>query len=89
MLRKKTVVVTGASSGIGRAAALEFARRGANLVLAARRVELLEEVARGCRELGVDCTTVVTDVTRRADCERLIEIAGNVDGNIDVLVNNA
>lgn len=85
MLRKKTVVVTGASSGIGRAAALEFARRGANLVLAARRAELLDEVTRACRALGVDCTTAVTDVTRRSECERLIEMAGSVD----VLVNNA
>ena len=84
-LRKKTVVVTGASSGIGRAAALEFARRGANLVLAARRGELLENVAKECRALGADCKIVVTDVTQRADCEHLIDMAGSVD----VLVNNA
>lgn len=84
-LEKKTVVVTGASSGIGRAAALEFARRGANLVVAARRQELLDEVATACRALGVDCKTVVTDVTLRSDCERLIEVAGQVD----ILVNNA
>src|SRR5947209_6268685 len=84
-LEKKTVVITGASSGIGRAAALEFARRGANLVIAARRAELLEEVATACRNLGVECRTVVTDVTSRADCEHLIDVAGNVD----VLVNNA
>ena len=84
-LAKKTVVVTGASSGIGRAAALEFARRGANLVLAARRADLLDEVAQECRKRGVDCRTVVTDVTQRADCEHLIDVAGSVD----VLVNNA
>jgi hypothetical protein len=84
-LGKKTVVVTGASSGIGRAAALEFARRGANLVVAARRQELLDEVATACRAFGVDCKTVVTDVTLRSDCERLIEAAGQVD----ILVNNA
>ena len=84
-LEKKTVVITGASSGIGRAAALEFARRGANLVMAARRGELLDEVANECRALGVDCKTVVTDVTQRADCQHLIDVAGSVD----VLVNNA
>ena len=84
-LKNKTVVVTGASSGIGRAAALEFARRGANLVLAARRAELLEEVANECRNLGVECRIVVTDVTLRSDCQHLIDIAGQVD----VLVNNA
>src|SRR4051812_24959402 len=84
-LEKKTVVITGASSGIGRAAALEFARRGANLVLAARRQELLDEVAAACCTLGVECRTVVTDVTLRSDCEHLIDVAGRVD----VLVNNA
>src|SRR5436305_2807521 len=83
--KNKTVVVTGASSGIGRAAALELARRGANLVLAARRRELLEEVAVACRALGVECHVVVTDVTKHEDCARLIETAGDVD----VLVNNA
>ncbi|HEX9407506.1 MAG TPA: SDR family NAD(P)-dependent oxidoreductase [Thermoanaerobaculia bacterium] len=81
----KTVVITGASSGIGRATALEFARRGANLVIAARRAELLEEVARLCRESGVECTTIVADVSSRNDCQRLMDAAGR----IDVLVNNA
>ena len=84
-LQQKTVVVTGASSGIGRAAALEFARRGANLILAARRGEVLETVAKECRALGAGCKVVVTDVTQRADCEHLIDMAGSVD----VLVNNA
>ena len=84
-LKGKTVVITGASSGIGRATALEFARRGANLVIGARRGELLEEVAQRCRELGVSCTAVVTDVSKRVECERLIDRAGNVD----ILVNNA
>jgi short-subunit dehydrogenase len=84
-LRDKTVVITGASSGIGRAAAFEFAHRGARLVIAARRGDRLEEVARECRSFGVTCTTVVADVTNRADCERLIAAAGKVD----VLVNNA
>src|SRR2546428_907036 len=84
-LRGKTVVIAGASSGIGRATALEFARRGANLVIGARRGELLEEVAQRCRELGVSCTAVVTDVSKRVECKRLIDRAGNVD----ILVNNA
>jgi short-subunit dehydrogenase len=84
-LRGKTAVITGASSGIGRAAALEFARRGANLVIAARRGELLEEVARLCRERGVECTPIVADVANRQHCKRLIDAAGRVD----ILVNNA
>src|SRR5688500_3243094 len=84
-LRGRNAVVTGASSGIGRAVAIELARRGANVVLAARRAERLEETAAACRAHGVTATPVVTDVTRREDCLRLIEAAGTVD----VLVNNA
>jgi uncharacterized protein len=84
-IQGRTVVITGASSGIGRASALEFARRGARLVLAARRTSLLEEVAAECRRAGAETTVVATDVTRRADCEALIAAAGTVD----VLVNNA
>src|SRR6266849_5078533 len=84
-LRDKTVIVTGASSGIGRAAALEFARLGVNLVIAARRAEELNAVAEQCRSFGVRCTPVVADVTSRADCERIVAAAPDAD----VLVNNA
>jgi short-subunit dehydrogenase len=81
----RTVVITGASSGIGRAAAVEFARRGARIVLAARRAERLEAVASECRALGVNARAIVTDVTRPDDCDRLIAAAGEVH----ILVNNA
>jgi hypothetical protein len=81
----KTVVVTGASSGIGRATALEFARRGADVVVAARRREKLEAVAAECRVLGVNATAVMTDVSVREDCERLIASVPRVD----ILVSNA
>lgn len=84
-LQGKTVVVTGASSGIGRAVALEMARRGANVVLGARRVDKLEAVAAECRALGVQASVIATDVTRPEDCQRLISEAGSVN----VLVNNA
>jgi len=81
-LTGKNVVITGASSGIGRATALEMARRGARVVAAARRARALEELR---REIGTACTTIVADVTRAEDCKRIIETAGQVD----VLVNNA
>lgn len=81
----KTAVITGASSGIGKAAALEFARRGADLVIGARRGQELDAVARLCRERGVKCTPVVADVSKREECKRLIDAAGRVD----ILVNNA
>ena len=84
-LRGKKVVITGASSGIGRAVALEMARRGANVVLGARRAERLDEVAQQCRALGVTAVGVQTDVTMVEDCQRLMAAAGEVD----VLVNNA
>jgi len=77
--------VTGASSGIGRAVALEMARRGASVVLAARRAGRLEEVAAQCRSLGVAATAIPTDVTKPEECRRLIDAAGD----FDVLVNNA
>lgn len=84
-LSGKNVVITGASSGIGRATAIEMARRGAHVVLAARRVNQLEEVADACRSHGVRALAVPTDVTNLEECRRLIDAAGPVN----VLINNA
>ncbi|HEX8171350.1 MAG TPA: SDR family NAD(P)-dependent oxidoreductase [Thermoanaerobaculia bacterium] len=84
-LRDKTVVITGASSGIGKATALEMARRGAHLVLGARRADQLEAVAAACRARGVRAIGVPTDVTDAEQCRRLVEAGGDAD----VLVNNA
>ncbi len=84
-----SVVITGASSGIGRASALAFARRGARLALAARRAELIEEVAEECRRLGAEAVAVPTDVTDAAAVENLARAAQDAFGGIDVWINNA
>lgn len=88
-LANKVVVITGASSGLGRAAALEFARRGSVLVLAARRKEALEETAEQCRLLGAHALIHPTDVRREADVASLAQVALTHSGVLDVWVNNA
>lgn len=84
-IERRTAVITGASSGIGRAVALELAKRGVNVVLGARRAEMLEPIAAECAAIGVSASVVVTDVTRREDCMRLIASVPAVD----ILINNA
>lgn len=83
------VVITGASSGIGRAAALLFAARGATVVLAARRLQALEEVAAECEELGGQALVVPTDVRDEEAMRDLARRAIDAFGRIDVWVNNA
>lgn len=88
-MKDKVVVVTGASSGIGRATAHAFAKRGASLVLAARSDEALDEVERECADLGVRAIGVSTDVGRNAEVEELAARAVRDFGGFDVWVNNA
>lgn len=86
-MHNKVVVITGASSGIGKALAERYAEEGWNLVLAARREDRLLELRNDLNSTEV--LTVKTDVTREADCRNLIEQAIQRFGRIDVLVNNA
>ena len=88
-MKNKLVIVTGASSGIGKACAVEFARKGANLVLVARSGDKLEALAREISSFGVKTHTVIADVSREEDCKRMVEEVLTEFGKIDVLVNNA
>ncbi|MGL6216347.1 SDR family oxidoreductase [Billgrantia desiderata] len=88
-LRNAVVVLTGASSGIGRATACEFARHGAALFLAGRDRHALHDVAEACHRLGGQARIVVADVSNSDDMARLAESAVDLAGRIDIWVNNA
>jgi NADP-dependent 3-hydroxy acid dehydrogenase YdfG len=88
-LDSKIVAITGASSGIGEATAVELANRGAAVVLGARRTDRLDSLVARIRAEGGRAEMVAVDVTERADVERLVASAVERFGRLDVLVNNA
>ncbi len=88
-LQGKTVVVTGGSSGVGRATVEAFALEGCNIVIAARGQEALDETLHLCHELEVKAIAVVTDVSVAEDVDHLVKKAISEFGRIDIWVNNA
>lgn len=88
-LKDKVIVITGASSGIGRSCALEFAKKGAIVVLAARRINELKIIEEHIKELGGNAFSVKTDVRNIESCKNLIDTTVKEFERIDVLVNNA
>ena len=88
-LQGKVVVITGASSGIGRATAHRFAEHGARLVVAARRIRPLDEAVRECNMLGGEATAVQVDVSNPDSMESLARHAVDRYGRVDIWVNNA
>ena len=88
-LAGEVAIVTGASSGIGAATACELARRGATVVLAARRPDRLAEQLRSIRQTGGRAIAVPTDMADGTDVALLVERATEAYGRVDVLVNNA
>lgn len=85
----KVVLITGASSGIGAATALHFAKKGAKLSICGRNQDNLNKVAEECRKEGADPLTVIADITSKNDCDELVKKTIDRFGSLDVLVNNA
>lgn len=84
----KNIIITGASSGIGEALAIEFAKQGANLLLGSRNIGKLEELKSSIQGTGA-IIVQKCDVSQQADCQSLIQTAKDRLGSIDVLINNA
>ena len=89
LLQDQVALLSGVGAGLGRDTALLFAREGADLVLTARRADVIEQVAADVRAMGRRCLAIVADVTRLADCERATEMCVRHFGRIDTLVNIA
>lgn len=88
-LNKKVAIITGATSGIGKATALLFADEGADLVITGRRVGLGKAVEAECRQRGVRCVFVEADHSKEEDCLRVVKTALMEFNHIDILFNNA
>jgi NADP-dependent 3-hydroxy acid dehydrogenase YdfG len=88
-LKGRVVIITGASSGFGEHAARLFCREGCQVVLAARRQEMLESVAAEIRVAGGDVLPVVTDVTQHDQIQEMVKTTIDRYGRIDILFNNA
>ncbi|MBP7496474.1 MAG: SDR family oxidoreductase, partial [Bacteroidales bacterium] len=88
-MKDKVIIITGASSGIGEALAINLASKGARVVLAARNIEKLKNTEKVIIAKGTTALSVETDVSKEEDCRRLIEITVKHFGRIDILINNA
>jgi short-subunit dehydrogenase len=88
-MKDKVVIITGASSGIGKAMAFEMGARGAIVILAARSGDKLAEIASELELKGIRALAVKTDVSLESDCRNLIGLTVEKFGRIDVLINNA
>ena len=88
-LRGSRAIVTGASGGIGRELALELARRGANVLITARRAERLQAIAVELESLGVQAPWIAGDITSPETRAQIVSIAQNAWGGLEILVNNA
>jgi len=88
-LTGKAAIITGATSGIGKATALLFAEEGADLIITGRRVELGTRVETECRQKGARCVFVEADHTQAEDCQKVVDATLREFGRVDILFNNA
>lgn len=88
-MKNKVVIITGASSGIGEACAIAFAKKGAKVVIAARSIDKLKLVEESIKKTGTEVLAVKCDVAVKSDCENLINETLRKFDQIDVLINNA
>jgi meso-butanediol dehydrogenase / (S,S)-butanediol dehydrogenase / diacetyl reductase len=88
-LKNKVAIITGGTSGIGKATALRFVEEGANLIVTGRRSELGKIVEAECRQKGGQCFFVEADHRKAEDCQRVVDSALREFGRIDILFNNA
>ncbi|MCW2259804.1 MULTISPECIES: SDR family oxidoreductase [Sphingobacterium] len=88
-IREKVVAITGASSGMGKAIAIELAKNGAKVVLGARRKEQLQQLVDEIKSKGGDATFAQIDVKNKADLVRFVNSAVEQYGKLDVIINNA
>ena len=88
-LQNKTAIITGGTSGIGKATALRFAEEGADLVITGRRASLGKTVEAECSSKGVRCVFVEADHSKVEDCQRVVDVALKEFNRIDILFNNA
>lgn len=89
LLKEKVALVTGASRGIGRAIAIEFARQGAHLILCGRDSKALEKTQAECNQLGAISDVITLDLQKSSDVENCVQKILDTHGRIDILVNNA
>ena len=89
MIKDKVVIITGASSGIGYATALSLAKEGAKLVVGARRTDRLDDLVKEIEKIGGQVLSQKLDVTKKSNCNDLVNTAIKKWGKVDVIINNA
>ena len=89
LLKEKTIIITGGGTGLGKSMAVRFGELGANLVIASRREQVIQDAADELRKTGADVLGIPCDVRDPANVKEMVDAAKNKFGKIDVLLNNA